>query len=296
MRRTFFFLLINLLSINPSFSAPGKFLPEIQLANIYHQDIDIKNYLVSEKLDGVRGYWNGKDLISKEGKIFLVPKWFPADFPSEHLEGELWIDRGKFEMVSGIVRTENPDNQDWQKIHFMLFDMPKYPGTFVQRLNAMKNLVANSHSKYLRIIPQSRIYDHQSLIKLLNETVKNGGEGLMLHREDSLYSATRNDDLLKLKTYEDAEAKVLAIIKGKGKYQKMMGAILVENEEGIKFKIGGGFSDEQRSNPPAIGSIITYKYFGKTKDGKPRFASFMRVREEYDFVMKEKSESKSEVR
>ena len=99
-----------------------------------------------------------------------------------------------------------------------------------------------------------------------------------------LLRATRNDDLLKLKTYLDAEARVLKIISGKKKFQGMMGAILVENEEGIKFKIGSGFSDSTRKNPPAIGSIITYKYYGKTKDNKPRFASFLMIRADYNFV------------
>ena len=257
--------------------------PPIQLANIYHSDIDLKNYLVSEKLDGLRAYWDGQNLISREGNIYNAPKWFTKDFPQETFEGELWIGRSKFEEVSGIVRNESDDDQGWQKIQFMLFDMPKAQSIFVQRLKMMKNLVEKSHSKYLKVIGQSKITDQKTLMKYLDEVVKNGGEGLMLRRADSLYKSTRNDDLLKLKTFEDAEAKVLGIIEGKGKYQKMMGALLVENEQRIKFRIGGGFSDEIRKNPPAIGTIITYKYYGKTKDGKPRFSSFLRVRQNYNF-------------
>ncbi len=258
--------------------------PPIQLANIYHSDIDIKNYLVSEKLDGLRAYWDGQNLISKEGNIYHPPQWFIKDFPNQTFEGELWIDRGKFEEVSGIVRSDSDDNLDWQKIHLMLFDMPKHSGTFAQRMEAMQELVEKSGSPYLKVIEQSSVADKKTLMKRLNEVVKNGGEGLVLRRTDSLYQATRNDDLLKLKTFEDAEAKVLKIIEGQGKYQGMMGAVLVENEERIKFKIGGGFSDEVRKNPPAIGTIITYKFYGKTKDKKPRFASFLRVREDYEFI------------
>ncbi|EFK95022.1 DNA ligase [sediment metagenome] len=257
--------------------------PPIQLANIYHSNIDLKNYFVSEKLDGLRAYFDGKNLISREGNIYNAPKWFIEDFPNQIFEGELWIGRGKFEEVSGIVRNESDDNQEWQKIYLMVFDLPKHSGTFEERLQAMQDLVEKSRSKYLRVIEQSKITDQKTLMKRLDEVVKNGGEGLMLRRADSLYQAKRSDDLLKLKTFEDAEAKVLAIIEGKGKYQKMMGALLVENEERIKFKIGGGFSDEMRENPPPIGTIVTYKYYGKTKDNKPRFASFLRVREDYNF-------------
>jgi DNA ligase-1 len=254
--------------------------PQIQLANIYHQDIDIKNYFVSEKLDGVRAYFDGKNLISREGNIYNAPSWFTKDFPSEHLEGELWIGRQKFELVSGIVRKEIPVDVEWQQVCLMLFDMPKNPAIFSKRLSDMQKLVEKSNSKYLKVIPQERISDKKVLMLKLQEINKNGAEGLMLHRADSLYQATRNDDLLKLKTHFDAEAKVIAYVAGKGKYQGMMGAIIVENEDKIRFKIGGGFLDEQRKNPPKIGSVITYKYFGKTKNNIPRFASFMRVREE----------------
>ena len=274
MPKLIIFLIIFLTNL------PANALPQIQLAKIYHPDIDVTKYLVSEKLDGLRAYWDGKNLISKEGNLYFPPKWFIENFPAEHLEGELWISRGKFELTSGIIRKEIPTD-DWQQIHFMLFDLPQSPEIFEKRFELMKKLAEKSHSKYLQVIDQSKITDQKTLMKQLHEMVKNGGEGLMLHRTDSLYKATRNDDLLKLKTYEDAEAKVIAHIAGQGKYQGMMGAILVENEEGIKFKIGGGFSDGQRKSPPEIGSVITYKFFGKTKNNKPRFASFMRVRAGY---------------
>lgn len=275
----FFILNLFLTPLSIIFAQDLSKKPEIQLANLYHKNIDVKNYLVSEKLDGVRAYWDGEKLISREGNIYNAPKWFIADFPKEHLEGELWIGRGKFEKLSGIVRTEIPDNEGWKLVKLMLFDMPKHEGVFTKRLETMKNLVANSGSKYLKVIEQSKISNHQNLTKQLNEVVKNGGEGLMLHRDDSLYQAVRNDDLLKLKTFEDAEAVVIEHIAGEGKFTGMMGAMLVENKEKIRFKIGTGFTESQRKFPPEIGSVITYKFFGKTKNNKPRFASFMRVRD-----------------
>ena len=254
--------------------------PKIQLANIYHKNIDIKNYLVSEKLDGVRAYWDGKNLISREGNVFNAPQWFVKDFPIEHLEGELWIARGKFEELSGIVRKQNPDESSWRKVRLMLFDMPQHHGIFVERLAAMKELVAKVQSPYLQIIEQSTFLSHEELKKHLEKLVKNGAEGLMLHRANSFYQAQRNDDLLKLKTYEDEEAVVIAHIAGNGKFSGMMGAMLVENRDKIRFKIGSGFSETQRKSPPKIGSVITYKFYGKTKNNRPRFPSFLRSREE----------------
>ncbi len=262
-----------------AFNAEGK-PPQIQLANVYHQEIDVQNYLVSEKLDGIRAYFDGEKFISRQGKIISAPKWFSKNFPNQVLDGELWIERNSFELVSSIVRQQVANDADWQKIHFMIFDLPKSAAVFEQRFVEMKKLVAATNSKHLQVIEQFRISSHQALMGKLASVVDGGGEGLMLHRVDSLYQSGRNDDLLKLKTFEDEEAVVIAHIMGSGKYQQILGALLVENSDKIRFKIGSGFSEEQRKNPPKIGSKITYKFFGRTKNNVPRFAVFMRVRDE----------------
>ncbi|MBM5783043.1 MAG: DNA ligase, partial [Pelagibacterales bacterium] len=152
---------------------------------------------------------------------------------------------------------------------------------FAERFVQMKKIVENTNSQYLQVIQQFKLENHQALEAKLQETMKQGGEGLMLHKINSFYQANRNDNALKYKTYEDQEAKVISYIMGKGKFEGVIGAIIVENQEGIRFKIGSGFSYEQRKNPPKIGSIITYKFYGKTKNNKPKFASFLRVRKEY---------------
>ena len=112
----------------PLFSSASEVAkPQIQLANLYHKNIDIQNYFVSEKLDGVRAYWDSEKLISREGNVYKAPQWFTKNFPNQHLEGELWIKRGAFEQLSAIARRDNKDYNEagWENIHFMLFDMPK---------------------------------------------------------------------------------------------------------------------------------------------------------------------------
>ncbi len=258
---------------NSSYAKNGR--PQIQLANVYRQNVEVEKYLVSEKLDGIRAYWDGKNLISRQGNIFKAPQWFVENFPAAHLEGELWIGRGKFEETLSIIQKDQIDEDGWKKIRLMLFDMPQHSGSFSERLSEIKKLTTISNSKYLQVIEQFEISGHENLMKLLAEITKEGGEGIMLHLRDSLYKAERNDDILKLKSYEEGDAKVISHIFGKGKFKAMMGAILVENEEKIRFKIGTGFSLEQRKSPPKIGSFISYKFNGKTNDGKPRFARFI---------------------
>lgn len=251
--------------------------PQIQLANLYKEGIKLDQYLVSEKLDGVRAYWDGQQFISKSGIIIRTPKWYSETMPKEHLDGELWIGRNKFEEISAASRTKNPEDKVWKEIKFMIFDMPQHKGNFIERIAAAKKLIAESKTTHLQLIEQFKVVDHKSLMQHLNKIIKEKGEGLMLRKINAPYEAKRNDNLLKLKAYEDSEARVLSVNAGKGKYKGMMGSLTVINKEGVKFKIGTGFTTEQRKNPPHVGDIITYKFHGKTKKNTPKYPSFMRI-------------------
>lgn len=255
--------------------------PPIQLATLYHQDINIQEYWVSEKLDGVRAYWDGKQLISKQGNVFNAPQWFIKNFPQQPLSGELWIKRHQFEQVSGFTRKNHPIDREWQQISFMIFDLPGSDADFTSRIQQMKKLIKSSESAYLKMIKQQRIENNEQLQLLLEQVLENGGEGLMLHKGGAYHQAKRSKDLMKLKKYEDAEAVVIQHLTGKGRNTGRLGSLLVETKEGIRFKIGTGFSDLERENPPPVGATITYKYVGKTNNNVPRFASFMRIREVY---------------
>jgi DNA ligase-1 len=276
--KTLFFLLCL---FSPLSHSNETLSPPIQLATLYHQDINIQAYWVSEKLDGVRAYWNGKQLISKQGNVFNAPGWFIKDFPPRPLDGELWINRHQFEKVSGITRKLQPIDQEWQKISFMIFDLPGSDADFTSRLQLMEKLIKSSESAYLKMIKQQRVENNQQLQLLLEQVLNKWGEGLMLHKGNAYYQAKRSKDLMKLKKYEDAEAVVIEHFSGKGRNTGRLGSLLVETKEGIKFKIGTGFSDIERENPPPIGATITYKYTGKTNNNVPRFASFMRIRDTY---------------
>ncbi len=253
--------------------------PPLLLAERYRSGIDLAHYWVSEKLDGVRAYWDGTGLISRGGHPIRTPPGFSQGFPPTPLDGELWIDHGRFAEVSGIARRLRPDPAAWAEVRYMVFDLPCHPGPFGERLAALRGLLKPPPGPHIRLIPQGRIPDHAALMARLDAVVAAGGEGLMLHRDDSRYQAGRSDDLLKVKPHQDAEARVVAHLPGKGKYQGMLGSLLVEEPDGTRFRIGTGFSDAERRHPPAIGAIVTFKYHGRTSNGLPRFASFLRVRE-----------------
>ena len=253
--------------------------PALMLADVYHEGVNLNEYWVSEKYDGVRAIWNGKQLVSRGGNIYHAPKWFLKGFPKQKLDGELWIGRQQFELVVSTVRDKIPDDEAWKKIKFMVFDMPELTTNFDDRLEQIKTTIKIINTPWVQTVKQWKVTSHSILMAELEEITKAGAEGLMLHKGSSLYKGKRNGDLLKVKSYQDAEAVVVKHIKGKGKYVDILGAMVVEMPNGILFKIGSGFTDMQRKTPPEIGKTITYQYRGKTKNGIPRFATFLRIRE-----------------
>lgn len=252
--------------------------PPLQLAKSYSEHINIKHYWISEKLDGVRGYWTGKYLLTRGGNIIKTPAWFTHNWPSYAMDGELWIARNQFEQVSGCVRRKTATNNCWHKVKFMIFDLPTQSGDFSARISLMRELIKEQRSPYIFMIEQKRITTHEKLQSHLDEVIKNNGEGLMLHKANAHYQVGRNNNVLKLKRHQDADAIVIKHLPGKGNNKGFMGSIVVRTNDGIEFKIGTGFSQQQRQTPPPIGSTITYKYIGKTQRGVPRFASFMRIK------------------
>lgn len=251
--------------------------PALLLAEKYRQDIALNAYWVSEKLDGVRAFWTGSRLISRGGNTFAAPSWFTADFPPLPLDGELWVGRGQFEETASIVSRHTP-HDGWRQVYYMVFDLPEDPGTFDERLRNLHAAVAASPNRFLAVIPQYKVTDHKVLMEQLDTVVAGGGEGLMLHRGDSRYRAGRSMNLLKLKKFDDAEGVVIAHNPGQGRLEGLMGSVTVRTAQGITVKIGSGFSDEERKNPPPIGATITFRHQGFTALGKPRFAVFWRVR------------------
>lgn len=252
----------------------------LMLANVYRQGVTLDDYWVSEKFDGVRGYWDGEKLRTRAGTLIQAPPWFTQGWPAQALDGELWAGRGNFDVASATVRQLVPDDAAWQKMRFMVFDLPAHPAIFNERLMALHAIVAYMNVPWVQVVEQSHVPDHSTLQRMMERTVAQGGEGLVLHRGTSLYRAERNDDLLKFKPFDDVEAKVIAHLPGKGKYHGLMGALWVEMPSGLRFRLGTGFSDAQRRIPPPVGALVTYRYRGFHKSGIPRFASFMRVRDE----------------
>lgn len=256
------------------------YVPDVVLARPYYDEVDLEKYWMSEKLDGIRAIWTGEKLITRSGREISAPLWFLNGLPDFAVEGELWAGRANFSHVQKTVLDKTPDDNGWRQIHFMLFDLYGMDVTFLERYNRLLEFSYLDSPDYIEVVTHKVVIDRVHLYEFMREVLSKGGEGVMLRRIDSGYISGRTDDLLKLKQVSDTEAMVIGYKEGRGKYKGMMGALLVELQNGDRMYIGSGFTDQQREEPPVIGSFITIQYSGYTSGGLPRFARFLRERAE----------------
>jgi DNA ligase-1 len=252
--------------------------PLVSLAETYQEGIDVSEYWYSEKLDGIRAYWTGQHLVTRNGNRIYAPNWFTEPLPDYPLDGELWAGRGNFHLVQQTVLDKTPVDNAWEKIDFMVFDMPYSAGDYRKRYYNIQNLVFEIDEQHIKYVEHKTIQNEAHLFSQLDKISFSDGEGVMLRKVSSRYQAGRGSDLLKLKRYEDTEAQVIGHKPGSGRLLGMMGALLVRMPDGTEFYIGSGFTDDIRRNPPRLGSTITFRYNGFTHTGTPKFARFLRER------------------
>lgn len=251
--------------------------PPLLLAESWDNATELTDWWMSEKLDGVRAYWDGKQFLSRQGNIYHAPDWFIAGLPSVPLDGELWIDRKSFQRTVSIVRRQDK-NDRWQEVRFLIFDAPAANGGFEERLAFVQEALARSAAKFAQQHPHERCKSLEALRSELARIESLGGEGLMVRQPGSKYVAGRSATLLKIKTFHDAEAVLVGHQAGAGRHKGRMGALLVRLANGTDFAIGTGFSDREREHPPAIGATVTFRYQELSDAGVPRFPSWVGVR------------------
>ena len=254
-------------------AAEGK-APPLLLAHKWETDRDPTGWWMSEKLDGIRAYWDGEAFISRLGNKFYAPDWFVADLPADTLDGELWVGRKQFQRTTSIVRS-GAGSDEWKQVTYVVFDAPEAKGGFEDRVAHIKKVMARAAAPHARALDHARCEGVAHLREELARVEALGGEGLMLREPGSAYAVGRSNTLLKVKTFHDAEARVIGHAPGTGKHKGRLGALIVELPGGVQFNVGTGFSDEERGQPPAIGSVITFRYQELSNDGVPRFPSYV---------------------
>ena len=141
---------------------------------------------MSEKLDGVRAYWDGKALISRLGNPFHAPDWFLAGLPDVPLDGELWIGRKAFQRTVGIVRRQDQIRPLEGGDASSPSTPRRSPGPFEERLAFVRDHVRAASARPMPGRTSTR--PAQGLDHLRAELARVealGGEGLMLRQPGS---------------------------------------------------------------------------------------------------------------
>lgn len=255
------------------------FAHQPMLPKIYNQNQDVVGWWMSEKLDGVRGFWDGEQLWSKNGHPFHPPAQFTQQLPPFALEGELWGGRGTFERTAATVLRQQP-HAGWFELQFAIFDVPHADKSFRERIALAKEWFQHHPSDYAFVIEQIQIDSEDQRQQAQQRISLLGGEGLIVRDPNARYSPGRSSTIYKIKPYQDDEAVIIAHLGGQGENTGRLGALLVQKADGILFKIGTGFSRNERDNPPPIGATITFKYNGLYSSGIPKFPVFLRIRKD----------------
>ena len=262
--------------------ANGVSAPPVLLAHSFAEmapAVDPTGWWMSEKLDGVRAWWDGKGFVSRLGNAYLAPDWFTKTLPDFPLDGELWLGRKQFQRCVSIVRRQDR-NDAWQDVRFVVFDAPLAAGPFEQRLAHCAQWFASTAQQYAVLHAHEACRGQSHLDEELQRVEALGGEGLMLRQPASDYVAGRSTTLLKVKSFLDTEARVIGHTKGAGRHKGRLGALEVELANGKRFSVGTGLSDAEREAPPAVGSIVGVRYQELSDDGVPRFPTYLGVRDD----------------
>ena len=161
--------------LSTTWADTGPMLPQVDQGQV-----DVAGWLMSEKLDGVRGRWDGRFLWSKNGVRLRPPPDFTRDFPPFALEGEIWGGRRTFERTAAIVQRDGDD--DWLALRYAVFDVPDSEGGFIDRLARAQQWFAGHPSSVAFVVDQIPVKDRTHLQQELARVEKLGGEGLVVRR------------------------------------------------------------------------------------------------------------------
>lgn len=276
-------------------------------------------YLASPKIDGIRFLMVNGQAVSRTFKPIRnqhIQKLLSKHLP-DGIDGELTCGDTFQSSTSGIMRIEGtPDFKAW------IFDYvdPNSDSVlpFADRYDQLGDVIYYNNQaepipfKYT-VLGQQVIHNIDHLNKYEEFCLEEGYEGVMLRDPQGTYkfgrSTVRENILLKVKRFEDAEATVIRIDEkmsnqntaekdnfGRTKRSSCLdgmvpmettGALFVRNSDGLEFSIGSGLNDEMRdeiwkNKSDYIGRIVKYKFFPQGVKDLPRHPVFLGFRDPDD--------------
>jgi DNA ligase 1 len=154
---------------------------------------DVTDWLMSEKLNGCRAYWDGETMWSRGGNVINIPSAMRAALPSTSLDGEIYAGRDGFEAARKAVQY----GRFTTAVKFVAFDLPESSGAFYQRYEALSILLPEdeivSYAEHIDCAGIAAAVDFMSIVQA------GAGEGVVLRNPYALYTPGVGWEVLKLK-------------------------------------------------------------------------------------------------
>lgn len=246
--------------------------------------LDEKGNVIMESRTGLL-FENFNNMRKELKKILLkMPKRF-------YLDGELFTTKIKFEYINGLVRkkadkTKPSELDKINKIDYMIFDcfdIDNLKLSFTDRYEILKNIFKNKF-KYLKFAKVYKVNTADEIQKYHKQFLNESMEGTILRNLNAPYEIKkRSKHLQKYKDFQDDEFKIINFKEGKGIEKGCVTWICI-TKDGKKFSVTPNGSHEFRqklfiNGKKYIGKFLTVKFFGYTKDGIPRLARGITIRE-----------------
>lgn len=248
-------------------------------------------------------------LWSRYGNIIYAPSAWLGRLPPIPLDGELWMGRGSFQETMSVCRSHVPDDR-WNHVKYCVFDSPSYDAVFTSgRINGVNckleiklddcldaigrvHHAARNFESVIELfdsmqwsdvacpVTQYKARDWDTVTEYCDLILSLRGEGVMVRHPGSYWCPNRSSLLLKVKPYQDAEGFIVGWEPGNGKYEGMLGALLIQWGK-VQFALSG-FTDAERAlnaDGPScfkLGEAVTFKYRELTDSGVPKEARYYR--------------------
>lgn len=254
------------------------------------EDVKSRSYIgwyASEKLDGMRCYWDGvgatgekvkgrpvTGFFSRYGNVISVPKRWVEEAPKGvKLDGELWCGRENRQKLLATTKDYYP-SKDWDDVEFHVFESPGSGKLFKDTYQYLLSLsLSLSLPPFIKVVEQTILESSEHQGMLLKAVIAKGGEGLMLRNPYSYYQNTRSSDLVKVKNKLMGRATVIGFTRGKGKYSGMIGALTVMWNN-VVFDISGMVDSERVIGSFNDGDKVMFQYCGLSTNGVPQEARY----------------------
>lgn len=271
-------------------SIVGELLPMLAIDGSKKPEKIVYPCHVQPKLDGVRCmvYKDENGIvkaISRQGKFYHLHTDLECDICDimeglgvDKLDGELYIHGMSLQNIVSAVR--NTDNPEHYNLQFHVFDLPSVKEPWSVR-SQLFHLAGDLD--YVKIVPFKGCASQVDLHESVGEYMAQGFEGTIVRNTNGMYEFNhRSNDLIKVKTMFDSEAKVLSCVEdknGQGKFK--MGW---KNTEGVyvEFDLSmNGSRDQNTYNNlcKRVGEWVCFQYQALTDEGKPQFPRGLYFRE-----------------